>query len=261
MKKTLSITLSAFLFSLVTVISGCTQEDLSLETENNTENNYEVDNLYQYLMDQPTISILSVALNPSKSSSSHYIPEFTKGDLKYLTSLTQEEFILEQAKIMSQIENITQENIDEIAIDNYNSLLSGLGGQEEIYKLLDFGTSYLQTDGGIEDIKTTLPDGLNETEIKYYVAMCVFIDRLARPLSSIMVNNINLNPMSRQVGDCKGDAERELLLRGCEFGLDTLIEIMTGGADTVEYAFEDAYLLADLEQIYYDYEVCMGRWH
>ena len=45
------------------------------------------------------------------------------------------------------------------------------------------------------------------------------------------------------------------------FGLDTLIEIMTGGADTGEYVFEDAYLLADIERIYYDYEVCMGRWH
>lgn len=87
--------------------------------------------------------------------------------------------------------------------------------------------------------------------------MAVYIDRLARPICSIMEKN----PMSRQIGDCRWEAETKLLLAGCDFGLDTLIEVMTGGADTGEYVFEDAYLLADIESIYYDYEVCMGRWH
>lgn len=213
------------------------------------------------MMNKPTISLLDCTKNLSRNSSLQYIPEFTQEDLNYLTSLTQEEFICEQEKIMSQVEAIPQEKIDEIAINNYNSLMSGLGGQDGIYKLLDFGIRYLQLNGGIEDIKSTLPNKLNSSEIKYYIALSIYIDKLARPISSIMNDNIENKPISRQTGDCKREAETKLLLAGCDFGLDTLIELMTGGADTGEYVFEDAYLLADCERIYYDYEVCMGRWH
>lgn len=257
MKNFISISFSSLLFFMSSVITWCSQEEIELSSSKNDE----IDSIYQNLMNQPTISLLSIPQNLSRSSSLQDIPEFTQEDLEYLKSLSQEHFICEQAKLLSLLDGISQETIDEIAVNNYNSIVSNLGGQDGFYELLDFGSNYLHSDGGVSDIKNTLPKCINNVKIKYYIAMAVYIDKLARPICSIMENNINKNPMSRQIGDCRREAETKLLLAGCDFGLDTLIEIMTGGADTGEYVFEDAYLLADIERIYYDYEVCMGRWH
>lgn len=244
------------IFSVLFGSTSCSQDDLEVKTEKNNE----VDELYQNLMSQPTVSLLSIGTNQSRSYSSTYVPTFYTTDLDFLKSLNQEEFVNALASIMSNFDVLSEEIIDEIAINNYNSLMINLNGQDGISKLLNFASDYLHLKGGVEAIEASLPTDLNNNEIKYYIAMAVYVDRIARPFYSLMTSD-NKSNISRSNEYCKIEAERKLLLCGCEFGLDTLIEIMTGGIDTEGYCFEDAAMLADLEGIYHDYEVCMGRWH
>lgn len=87
------------------------------------------------------------------------------------------------------------------------------------------------------------------------------IDNIARPMNSLLDDIENEELKSRQIGPCKWEAETKLLLAGAEIGLDAVIEYMTGGTATLEVEGDFVYTLANIERIYYDYEVCMGRWH
>ena len=96
MKNFISISFSSLLFFMSSVITGCSQEEIELSSSKNDE----IDSIYQNLMNQPTISLLSIPQNLSRSSSLQDIPEFTQEDLEYLKSLSQEHFICEQAKLL-----------------------------------------------------------------------------------------------------------------------------------------------------------------
>lgn len=253
--------ISLFIISTIFGITSCSQDEEQLISSSN-----EAESIYQYLINQPTITLLSSAETYGKNAI-QYIPEFSEEDKRIISSMSQDEFKILKDSLMYKLGGYSEEELDEIAIENYIKIFNILNGQKGISELLNFASAYLHTYGGINNIKKLIPTNLNKIETICYVSMAVYVDKLARPIYSIMsndnvmVSDDNKDSNLKNIGNCKWEAETKLLLAGVEFGLDTLIEIMTGGVDTEGYIFEDGLIFADLERIYYEYEVCMGRWH
>lgn len=257
---TKKIILSAPLILIfVAIFSSCSQEEPILEKK---LNNNIVESYYSELSSSPTISIFSNNdTQSSRSENEGGIPGLTSEDLKYLSSLSQKEIQALIENLDSRIDAYGREKIEEIEVNNYNRILDLIGGYENMNQYMEFSMSYLETDGGINNLQMLMPQNLNDTQIKLYIAMAIYIDKTARPFIVEVTQSVD-SKLSRGDSEyCKWVADMKLALAGVDFGVDILCDIMTDGVAAEFTGLEMAAISANITSIWLDYEVCCGRWH
>ncbi|MDE5811311.1 MAG: hypothetical protein K2H61_03260 [Muribaculaceae bacterium] len=131
-------------------------------------------------------------------------------------------------------------------------------------RLKFFAQQYFDNGGGVSSLEAYLPEDMTEKQIKVYVAMAIYIDKVAFPIYSGLIDNISIDDDEISTEDhelCKLAAAAKLTLAGVEFGVSQLVDIMTDGAGFTIEGLEDALLAAAVTQIWIEYEHCNGRWH
>lgn len=260
MEKLSFNSLSAILLGLfVMCFASCIQEteDSVLLEEN--ENN--IESLYLAFHNQPTISILSSVY--SQCSRGKCIPEITKSDIEFIKSLTKDELISFRDSMLSLVGDNAANLIEDYEYDCYIHVFDVMGGDEQLRKYLNFASEYLNSEGGVDIFSKIAPMSLNKTQQLYYAAMATYIDNIARPIKNAMLGDLEDNFINSRADrtDCILQADYRLALAGVGFGVEVLIDIMTGGAAVPFEGAIDAASLTTLADIWLEYEACNGRWH
>lgn len=248
-----------FLLSLVvTLFASCSQE-MFLKNPSLENSISVVDEMYNKMSAIGTYSILGNRGSArSQEDGSNNLPTFTQEDLDYLSSLTPAQLKDFQDSLISTLDPMDIAEFERIYDSNYANIYDELGGSEGMDAYLEFSTLYLETSGGIDNLQSLLPEGLSSKQTQLYVAMGVYIDKVARPIAKAMFAN---NPESRDLDYCKVQAELKLAMAGVGISVDALVDIMTGGAGFVLTEMEGDALALDLAGIWLEYENCNMRWH
>ena len=254
-KKTIHL-MPIMLVCMSVFFVGCSHEEINPSI--NTEN--DIEQLYNELSSRPSVSIFLID-NISRGNNT-LIPIFTPDDLKYLSSLSQKDFESFRSNIISEFGPNGNEIIENIEDRNYTSIFNLMNGHIGMDEYLNFATTYIESKSGIEILQELIPKNINGIQTKLYVAMAVYIDKLARPLlDELVLHEESSEPSRSGFAYCKWEAERRLALAGVQMGVDALCDVMTGGAALELTPLEGAAITADLTGIWLDYEVCNGRWH
>lgn len=240
----------------VSSLSGCCNEENIIVADENSS----AEQLYTYLSNLPTTSILSDGNNEDRSRTSTTLafPVFSKEDLEYIASLNQEQLISFRDSLIFTLGFDGEQLIEDFIDENYIRVFNIMGSPEDMSALEEFAFAYLDTKGGWHALDCLLPQNLTLEKQRIYVGLAVFIDKVSRPFYETLIKN---PARSRDSMLCEWEAAMRLSLAGVDIGVDGLVDIMTDGAGLALEGLEDVALAADLTSIWLDYEICNGRWH
>ncbi|MBD5368631.1 MAG: hypothetical protein HDR83_05160 [Bacteroides sp.] len=136
-----------------------------------------------------------------------------------------------------------------------------LGGPKEVEKLESFMVSYMDSDGGWENVEPYLLGIRSKKAQQVYVKIAVYIDKSAKPIISELFNREVLGDVSEDRGLCEMAAMARLASLGIDMKVSEMVDAMTGGGGGALEGLELIAGAASLLHIWLDYEICKGRWH
>lgn len=255
MKTSLIFSILGLIMSSVLSLTSCTQDEDMLQTDITSK----VESLYNDMMQIPTSSMLSDYPNVS-SRSYKYFPILTKSDLTYLQQLSQENFEKLIQNYKSKLGDNPDEVFDSLEYNSYSKTFEIMDGHSGMNRYLDFAQLYLNSEGGINEINKLLPKNLTETQLNYYVATAVYMDKIGRPFIQTLTETVSV-PRSRDKDSCKWEAAFKLACAGLTCGVEVMIDLATGGASIPAEMLAGGANLVALASIWQQYEICNGRWH
>lgn len=244
---------------------ACNEAELQVN-KNQTIQESGLQTLYEDLVNLPTVSLLS---NKTPESRAGYIPSypvFTPDDLKYLSTLSQNQFMAFRDSLIITFGGL--EKLDSLQAANYADAFNALGGHEGIDQLISFSTAYLDTVPGWESIQALMPKKLSESISKGYIYQAAFIDQYSRPIHEELVQH-DLDAGYMIVSEientfCHHQLTVDLCMAGIDIAADTFLDVMSGGVLDATLLPESANIFAlELQglNIWLNYEVCNHRWH
>lgn len=225
--------------------------------------------LYYKLSSVPKSSFLDMDRDNSRSSNTPVMLSISDKDLQYLSSLSQEEMLEEMEEFKEQINSSNQE-LEYIEDTNYEYVLELVGGEKGMEQLLSFTMNYLDSPGGWDDLYKNLPNELTADQELAYVGMAVSVDNVTRPIyqSLTKIDGPNTNDpvligddalmISKNKSICAMNLGVRLAIAGVGITAEAFLDAIADGSLTELEAYAT---FADLMGIWYDYEVCRGRWH
>ncbi|MCC8038117.1 MAG: hypothetical protein LIP02_08315 [Bacteroidales bacterium] len=245
-----------FVFGLSCVWAGCTKEDYPL-----SDNSFDEKAFFDYVNAQKSTSIFQLLKEPSRvfDSINVNIPVFTPEDLEYLSSLSQNQLdsvILEfKVRLGSDPDSVMESRED----SNVEYIMRVVGSQHGLTDYQNFVDAYFDTSGGLEQFQLLVPAGLNEDQKKLYEETAVYIDKCARAPYLAFIRN-DLTTRASQ-GLCKFYAKIRLAICGVNLGASMMLNFCAGNLAAVIDALDCIEAAIGIIDTWYQYEICMGRWH
>lgn len=269
-KKSIYVSIIHVLITCTVMIvlgCGCTSDN---EIVPETESNY-AEIVYKNFVNRERVSLFDLGNQGDTRGESPILPPvpfISIEDLNLLNSLSCSEMISLKEYYLNKLGTSGIEDYECIDTENYEYVFNLLGGHEGMDKLFAFFNSYLQVEGGKNNLIKLLPNNLSNEETYVYVGMGIFVDNIARPVYSILTNHENQcekdNEINTRSGgsndrlDCKLDLGAKLAIMGVGVTVESFLDAAAGGALT-ELEADSAVL--GLTDIWLSYEACNGRWH
>lgn len=251
----IKLIINCILSITMVIFTGCSQD------KDIIENNYDsrIEDLYLKL--SKIVYQNSRSNNITDKNSNNVMAFFSNTNLKYLSSLSKEDFLSLKNSLEAQLGKERIDEIEKVSEENYIYIFNLMGGDEGLNRYLNFTYLYLNSNGGIDCLKKMIPAFLSEKQLEYYIGMALYVDKLARPILNTISKDRPLSRVNRDKESCKKEAEIRLALVGLNIGVDAFLDLMTDGAALELTPFEGTAVTADLLSIWIDYEICNGRWH
>lgn len=240
---------------LIVAFASCSNEtDLTLSKTQNS-NSYKT---YSDLLSLPSKSLLNSGNGNGVNTRSNEVqyPAISKNDANILLNMSQ----CELENVMDSLINLAggMQVIDSIQTDNYLSTFNKVGGKEGVGALIDFSTQYLTMKPGWESVEQIIPnDVLNGPMGQQYAEQAAYLDRVARPISELLISS----KWEHDISICKMQLAVDLAYTGVSVSTDAFLDAMSGGVETPELILQLISAGVNVYETYRNYEECNGRWH